>query len=526
LVWFIDWIAKWMTGRTPVPPSQMMYYPDGVNPFGGYDGLLIGFLGAPISLVVGSPLVAYNLILLAAFPASALATYALCRRLTGSLYASAVAGFMFGFSPYMMVRATQHLNLTLTFVLPLLALALVNFLDVPKRKTAAWLAAAVLLTGLCSLYYMLFGMGLIALGVIINRRDLWKRKGASMFAALLIAAAALAPSLPLLVNKPQEDRLATYDFVSRFGAEPLNFIVPHPLTNIFGAATKFIYADFHGGSFDFTNVTESTSYFGLITLGLAAYAFASRKKRQMPHTALWFSATAVFTTLSLGMEIRVGEAHFAMPYAAVWNVFPFSMIRAPDRFFIVAYLAATVLASFALDGLRDKIRAPFARRVFFGMLVVGLVAERLIIPYPLFRPAVSDFYRELGKDAGAFAIVEFPISYPGRSEYNFLQTYHNKPIVDGEFFYSAYTKDTFMFIRGNPLLASSVCYDRINVPPVLPDLDVSLERLRRAGVRYIIVHNVMLANEPVCGWLKDYLHRTFAGFKPYFSDGDITVYRI
>lgn len=525
LIWFIDWAAKSLTGATPVAPSKMLYFPQGINPFGGYDGLLIALIGAPISLVVGSPLVAYNLIVIAAFVASALATYALVRQLTDSRPAALIAGFIFGFSPYMMVRATLHLNLALTFVLPLMALALINFLEKPARKTAYRLAASALLTALCSLYYTLFGLLFIGIAFILFRRQLWKEKGITVLAGILIVFAALAPTLPILTSKVEGDRLAPYDFVSRFGAEPLNFYVPHPLTNVYEGFSKYIYADFHNGGADMTNVTESTSYFGLLLLLLVYSAIRQKEIRRSTYSPLFFWTFGIFTLLSLGMEVRIGGADIAMPYAIVWNRFPFSMIRAPDRFFIFALLAATALGAMAIGALEKKVRKPFWRYVFFGLIIIVLATERLVFPYPLYRPQVSDFYRRIAAEPGAFAVVDLPIYYPGLSDYNFLQTVHGKPIVDGEFFYSAYTKDTFAFISSNPFLRASVCVQKIDHHTEPPYMKTSLERLRLAGVRYVVIHNLILINDPDCAWLKDYLQQQFAGRQPYFTDGEITVYK-
>ena len=60
---------------------------------------------------------------------SAFTAYLLCRHLTRSTWASLVGGYLFGFSSYMLGQEQGHLHMTAVFLLPLIALATVRYLQ-------------------------------------------------------------------------------------------------------------------------------------------------------------------------------------------------------------------------------------------------------------------------------------------------------------------------------------------------------------------------------------------------------------
>src|SRR5258706_128296 len=62
-------------------------------------------------------------------PLAAWATVLLARRLTGSFSASLVAGFLFGFSPYVISQSVSHLNLSCIFLVPVAGLLAVRFFE-------------------------------------------------------------------------------------------------------------------------------------------------------------------------------------------------------------------------------------------------------------------------------------------------------------------------------------------------------------------------------------------------------------
>ena len=525
-IWYGDWLAKALTGATPIAADKMLIYPQGINPFGGYDGLLMTVVTVPLVLISGNPVLAYNVFVLLCFPAAAAAAYALCFHLTGSRLAAGVGGFIFGFSPYILVRALQHPNLIMIATVPLLALAAMKFRERPGPAAAAWLAGAVFLNALSSWYYHLAGLVFLALAAAFFHRDLRKKARASLLAGLAVIAAAVLPALPMLLSPTRGGRPHDLDFIRALGAQPLNFILPHPLTNVFGALTAPWYSAFPSTYWNGPNIIESVSYAGPALLILALGAWWVRKSVPAPQLSFWAAVSVVFAVLAMGVEVRLGTWRLPLPFRLLHELFPFSLMRAPGRSFVFTLLGLTVLAAFTMARLRPSFKKKLHLAAALAVLLAVLAAERFILPYPLMAMPVSQFYRDIARDPAVYAIADLPLTYPGLSEYDFFQTVHGKPLVSGEFFYPAYSDQTVAFIAKNQLLRQSVC--RKNAPDeiALPERAAALRELEQAGVRFVVVHHLVLHNDPLCDYPRRFLLKFFAGVKPYFADGDVTVYEL
>ena len=525
-VWWMSWFAKAITGQTAVEPARMIFWPGGVNLWSGYDGIIMNVIGVPANLLTGNPVLSYNLVILSAFVAAAVAAYALGYALTRSAYAAWFSGFAFGFSTYLLVRGLQHPNLCLIFAIPLLFLAAWRFGEQPSWKNAWWLAGAVFLNGLTSFYYHVGAMVLVALMGFYYISKLIKKPWLLAGSAGLVGLAAALPALPILFQGTSGMRIYPESFVRNMGADPTNFLLPHPLTNVFGQLTQDAYNNlptvFWGGY----NLYEITSYFGLPLLILLAAWILWRKKIATPAAGFWLTIIPVFLILAFGVELRLGLWRIPMPLAWLRNFFPFSLVRSPNRMFIFALLATIILVACLLAYLEKNSRRRF---LFVGLNIIlftALTAERLIMPYPTFANRVSDFYRQMGNDTETYAVADLPITYPGISEYDYFQLIHGKPIVDGEYFYTTYTKDTLALILANPLLLASVCEEGTPTEVVVADRDRTFRELALSGVRYVIVHNLLLANGQNCAYARAYIREFFSGLEPVFADGDITVYRV
>ena len=99
------------------------------------------------------------------FMLSAICTYVLVRRLTGSAVGAAFSAIAFGFCPFVYSHI-PHMQLLMTFGLPLVLLRLHVFIDQPTTKHAAWLGAAMALAGLACGYYGIFAGLMAGFGVL------------------------------------------------------------------------------------------------------------------------------------------------------------------------------------------------------------------------------------------------------------------------------------------------------------------------------------------------------------------------
>lgn len=146
----IMWAFRWWPhaiahGHDPFV-ANVVWAPHGVDLAWVTSSPTLSFLLAPFSETLG-PVFAYNLAALAAPPLAAWTTYLLARRLTGSIPASLVAGFLFGFSPYVIGQSVGHLHLSFVCLVPLAGLLAVRFFDgsLGRRRYAVFLALVLAL---------------------------------------------------------------------------------------------------------------------------------------------------------------------------------------------------------------------------------------------------------------------------------------------------------------------------------------------------------------------------------------------
>src|SRR6187399_1633890 len=165
---------------------------------------LVDDLGAWLAKGIG-PVAAYNLIVLATFPAAAAATYALARFLTGVHRSSLVAALAFAFAPVHVAHAAYHPHISQVQWIPLYLLALFAAVDRPSLSRLAWLGAAVAVLVLSNYYGALIGalvtpVAMVAYWSVMPReRRTW---GGLAAPSLLFAALGLSTYTVLRIARP------------------------------------------------------------------------------------------------------------------------------------------------------------------------------------------------------------------------------------------------------------------------------------------------------------------------------------
>ena len=99
---------------------------------------------APLTLIAG-PVIAYNLVAVAMPVVAAWTAFLLCRYVTGSWWASLAGGYLFGFSSYMLGHTMAHPGLTSVFLVPLVALTMLHYVDGKIGRRALALRLGLLL---------------------------------------------------------------------------------------------------------------------------------------------------------------------------------------------------------------------------------------------------------------------------------------------------------------------------------------------------------------------------------------------
>lgn len=161
-----------------------------------------------------APLTAHNLAMLAGFVGCGYAMYRLSRHLTGSTIASVVGGLAFAFVGFRF-HHIPHLHFVWSLWLPVLLLGVLLLAERPTLRRACLIALAIVLNGLTSLHWLVFGVAAlfasaIAISVARRRWDtrFWLLLGGAVFAAGVVLAPFLWPYHVVTVANGMERHFA------------------------------------------------------------------------------------------------------------------------------------------------------------------------------------------------------------------------------------------------------------------------------------------------------------------------------
>ena len=140
LMWSFSWWPHAIAHGLDPFVSKVVWAPHGVDLAWVTSSPTLSLLLTPFTETLG-PVFSYNLAALAAPPLAAWTTYLLARRITRNVPGSLIAGFLFGFSPYVISQSITHLNLSFVCLVPLAGLLAVRFFD---GDLGRWRYAALL----------------------------------------------------------------------------------------------------------------------------------------------------------------------------------------------------------------------------------------------------------------------------------------------------------------------------------------------------------------------------------------------
>ena len=387
----------------------------------------LSIVSSPIQLLGGSPILAYNVCLLASYALSAWFTHLLVYRLTGSLAGSVCAGLAYGFAP---IRAGQiaHLQVLTSQWLPLLLLAMHAYVEDGSRKWLWVAAAAWLVQGMSNGYYLLFGPVLIALWIAWFPR--WRTnpaRGVALAASLIVASLLFIPVLLKYHEVQGALGLARgAEEIAALGAEPGSFLNPPALLAFWPSRTGW--------------TTEHHLFPGATVLIVMAAVIAagviqpSRWKAVTTRAPLSFYAiTAIIMALfALGPGDPANPWRLVRPYFWLTLLPGYEGLRVPARFAMFSTLCTSVVIGFVVAWLSRTLarwRSPLA----VVIIAAGLVVDGWTEPLPLIPPPGRLTLTGVPADA---AILELPPDDRLLSLYAMYRALsHHHPLVNG---YSGY----------------------------------------------------------------------------------------
>ncbi len=170
---------------------------------------------------------------------------------------------------------------------------------------------------------------------------------------------------------------------------------------------------------------EATSYLGPIIIGLMIVFIVRRRRWTKQKPWLWMTSAILFLILAMGNFIDILGLKIPLPFQILRHIFPFSLARAPNRFFVFTLISAAVMSGFVLAYLAQNLKRKHL--ILFSIpLLAFLLAERMIFPFPMQTAKVPEFYRTIAADKEDYAIADLPIYNPGYNIYNHYQMTHNQ----------------------------------------------------------------------------------------------------
>jgi hypothetical protein len=412
-IWRFSWVYQKLLGDPRPLFSPNIFYPHELTLTYSDSMLLPALTTAPFLAVGLHPVIAYNVVLVASFVASAAAMYFLAERLTGSSCAAFVSGLLFGFYPYRFEHYS-HFELQMTYCMPLALLALHRFAESGRARYAV--AAGLLAAGqlYSSMYYAVFFA--MYTTVVFACLTLLMRVSVRR----LIGPTALAAALALMLAWP----LARTYRAANLGDRDL-YAVAHY------SATSADYLRAHSRSATWGDRTlpgrqpERALFPGVMALLLAGLALVP---------PLGIARTVYAAGLLVAFEISRGFNGSFYPYLYDWLPFVRGL-RVPARCSLLVGLTLALLAGFGVRRvLAGRSRAWTAG--LLGLLVLAVAVD--LRPRLRLEPVWVEPPPIYGRIAGnrSAVLAEFPFGgNPGRFTANvpfmYFSLWHWASLVNG-----------------------------------------------------------------------------------------------
>lgn len=364
----------------------------------------------PLLLLGASPLLAYNLVLIASSWWAGLGTHALLRRLGGSAPAAYCAGIAFAYAPYRTSQA-GHLQLYACWWIPVALLALHAYYEDRRVRWLILLGAASLLQGLTNGYYLFF------MPVLFGVWLAWFTRRAQLAAAwrvVLALGVSWLLALPFLLEyyivQTSQGLSRSLGEMTAYSAHPDMLLSASPLLRFWTSRPQ--------------PTTEHYLFPGVTVLSLAiAGLFVARRDRGYR----FYAFAAVLMTL-----MCAGPAPSVFSLEALWHPYTllawlpgYTGLRVPARFYMLAVLCLAVAGGLSFAAIERRV--PGRRRWVAALVFAGLAVDGAIAGMPLGVPPAQLQLPESGARVIALPFEEGRVSVAAM--YQSMTT--RRPVVNG-----------------------------------------------------------------------------------------------
>jgi hypothetical protein len=451
-----EWVLAWVAHQAVTDPVHLfdanIFYPERRTLAYAEHLLVPAAMGAPLFWAGASPVLVYNLLLLAGFTLTGWATWYVVWRWTGDAAAGVLSGVLVAFNAHTLTRL-PHLQAQHAEFLPLALLSFDSLLTTPRPRHALRLAGWFALQALVSFYLLVFTATALVSGWVVRPEDWWGARARRVVPLLAVAGAiAVVIVLPSLWPYTQLGVVRSLDEVGLYSAHWRDYLA---------TPARIHYSLWSARWFGGTALFPGFTALALTAVAIARGDALTDRRARM---ALAFGV--------VGMALSFGPA---MPgYAVLYEWLPpLAGIRGAARFGYLTIVATGWLAGFGLAALRARWRG--RRWVPIATIAVIAVAnlESLAAPVGYVAPqAISPLHNRLPPHA---VVVEFPFYPPDRTfhnaQYLLESTHHWRPMLNG---YSGLVPASYV--------------EHYQALRDFPDAR-AIEALRAAGVTHVFVHH-------------------------------------
>jgi hypothetical protein len=469
------WIVAWVAHVLPRDPLNLfeapILYPEHHSLAFSEHMLVPSVLGAPLLWMGASPVLVYNLLIIAGLALSGWAMYLLMVRWTGSMAAGVIAGLLYAFNAHVLTRFV-HLQAQHVEFFPLILYALDRVITAPSSsltvsrwRDAVLLAAAFVLQALCSNYLLVFSTYALLISVVVRWKELSKTTWLMLSVAGAISIIALFPFLWPYYQVDQAQGLARdVNVVTQYNAGWRDYLVT-------GGRLHFAWWShvFYDG--------RTALFPGITAIVIAAIALFMGRGIRDPRVRMVVAIGVLGIAMSFGTSLP--------GYALLHHTLPLvSGLRNVARWGWLALAAVAMLAGFGMAALESTFakatanKSRWAKMMPFAIgLLITIEAIRTPVGFTRFN-GIPPIYDRLAAES-PMVVAEFPF-YSGANvslngPYVLANTRYFKPLLNG---YSSFHPESFE-ARGRAL----------NDFPS----EAALAELRSANVTHVTVHTRQFA---------------------------------
>jgi hypothetical protein len=392
--WFMRYAANAVEHfRLPALITTTMNAPHTVNLMWNTSMLLVGVVMTPVTWLAG-PQVALTVVLVVGFAGSAAAMFYVLRRWGASILASALGGFLFGFSPALINSGIGHYSLIPAMLLPLMIdrlMRIVTRQGSPVRN-GLWLglmASAQLFISEEALVDAAIAAAIMLVVLALSRpREIASRirplaigLGTGVVIALVLTARGLWVQFHGIAAKTASATVTIFyhGHFTNLGTWPYAFITPSNTVLLHSSGTAYSVANYP------ETAPEYLAYLGVLMIVVLLVAIVYYWRNL--YIRVGGVTCIVLEWMGLGAKPLVPGSHTLPAALLPWNYMqhlPVISGMVPDRLCILADAGAAVVLAFALD-LARKDGSWFRRNFQNGARVaagVAIVALLPLIPAP------------------------------------------------------------------------------------------------------------------------------------------------